>query len=72
MQISKIEESIIKIIVDDTDYNLDEYYDNLVYLEKQKILTFGDTNFRILENFFKKNDFATASLDLCLADDEYS
>ncbi len=45
MKIEKIDKKIIKIIAEQDDYNLDEYYDNLLFLESQNILTFGDTNY---------------------------
>jgi len=70
MQIFNIDPHCIKITIEKSDYNLDEYYDNLLYLEKKKILTFGDTNFRILETFFKNNNYVPVPLDLCFDDDK--
>ncbi len=70
MKIEKISNSIIKVIVDKNDYDLDEYYDNLIYLEKQNILTFGDTNFRVFEKFFVEHGYQPEALDLCLDDDK--
>lgn len=52
MKIEKIDEKIIKVTAGQDDYNLDEYYDNLLFLESQNILTFGDTNYRVFEKFF--------------------
>lgn len=52
MKIEKIDKKIIKVIVDQDNYNLDEYYDNLLFLESRNILTFGDTNYRVFEKFF--------------------
>ena len=70
MKIIKVSEKIIKIIVDQSDYRLDEYYENLVFLEKKNILTFGDTNFRVFDKFFIKNRYKPELLDLCLDDDK--
>lgn len=70
MKIETISKNIIKIIVDKNDYDLDNYNDNLIYLEEKKILTFGDTNFRVFEKFFKKNNYSPEPLNLCLFDDK--
>jgi hypothetical protein len=70
MKIKKIDEKIIKVIVDQNDYNLDEYYDNLLFLESQNILTFGDTNYRVFEKFFMDKGYNPKPLDLCLDDDK--
>lgn len=70
MKIEKIENKIIKVIIEEKDYNLDEYYDNLIYLEREDILTFGDTNFRIFEKFFQENGYKPELLNLCIDDDK--
>lgn len=56
MRIEKVKEKIIKVTVDQNDYNLDEYYNNLIFLESKNILAFGDTNYRIFEKFFTQKD----------------
>ncbi len=70
MKIQKVDNKIIKIIVEKDDYNLDEYYDDLIFLESKNILTFGDTNFRVLEKFFLNNGYKPEQLDLSLYDDK--
>lgn len=70
MKIEKIDKKIIKIIAEQDDYNLDEYYDNLLFLESQNILTFGDTNYRVFEKFFVEKGYNPEPLDLCLDDDK--
>jgi hypothetical protein len=70
MKIQKIDKKIIKIVVDESDYDLDDYNNNLIYLESKKILTFGDTNFKVFEKFFKENGYTPESLDLCYFDDK--
>lgn len=70
MKIEKIDKKIIKVIVEKDDYNLDEYYDNLLFLEARNILTFGDTNYRVFEKFFINKGYNPESLDLCLDDDK--
>lgn len=69
MKIEKVDSRTIKIITNQDDFDLDEYYDDLIYLEHQNILTFGDTNFRVLEKFFLENNYNPEPLDLCLDDD---
>jgi len=70
MKIKKINEKIIKIIVNQDDYNLDDYYDNLIFLESKNILTFGDTNYRVFEKYFIEKGYNPEPLDLCLDDDK--
>ena len=43
MKIDKINEKLIKIIVNQDDYNLDDYYADLIFLESKSVLTFGCT-----------------------------
>ena len=69
MRIEKVKEKIIKVTVDQNDYNLDEYYNNLIFLESKNILAFGDTNYRIFEKFFTQRGYDPKPLDLCLDDD---
>ena len=70
MKIEQIEGKIVRVVVGQDDYNLERYYDDLIFLESYGILTFGDTNFRVLKNFFVDNGYNPESLDLCLEDDE--
>lgn len=70
MKIEKADKRIIKVIVCQDDYNLDEYYDNLLFLESKNILTFGDTNYRVFEKFFVEKGYNPEPLDLCLDDDK--
>lgn len=70
MKIEKINEKIIKIIVNQDDYNLDDYYDNLIFLESKNVLTFGDTNYRVFEKYFTEKGYNPEPLDLCLDDDK--
>jgi len=70
MKIQKINKKIIRVVVSQDDYNLDEYYENLVFLESKNILTFGDTNYRVFEKFFTEKGYDPKSLDLCLDDDK--
>lgn len=70
MKIQKIADKIVRVTVEKEDYNLDEYYDNLIFLEKRKILTFGDTNFRVLEKFLLNNGYNPELLNLCIDDDK--
>ncbi len=69
MKIREIDDKTIKVVVSDEDFDLDGYYDNLIYLEERNVLTFGDTNFRVLERFFLEKGYEPQSLDLCLDDD---
>jgi len=70
MKLIKINERIIKFIVNQDDCNLDEYYNNLIFLESKNIITFGDTNYRVFENFFVDNGYNPEKLDLCVNDDK--
>ncbi len=70
MKVERINKNIIKIIVDQGDYNLDEYYDDLIFLESKNILTFGDTNYRVFEKFFAEKNYNPQPLDLCFDDDK--
>ncbi|MFA5841717.1 MAG: hypothetical protein WC835_01995 [Candidatus Paceibacterota bacterium] len=70
MKIQRTDEKIIRVTVSNEDFNLDEYSDDLIYLEKRNILTFGDTNFRVLEKFFLKHGYSPESLNLCFDDDK--
>jgi hypothetical protein len=70
MKIEKINKKVIKIIVDQGDYDLAEYYDSLIFLEAKNILTYGDTNYRVFEKFFEQNEYTPEPLDLCLEDDK--
>lgn len=70
MKIEKINKKLIKIIVTQDDCNLDEYYNNLIFLESKGILTFGDTNFRVFEKYFTEKGYNPKPLDLCLDDDK--
>ena len=70
MKIEKISEKLIKVIVDQDDYNLNDYYDNLIFLESKNILTFGDTNYRVFEKYFSEQGYKPEPLDLCLYDDK--
>lgn len=70
MRVEKIDKNIVRIVVDESDYNLNEYYDNLIFLESKNILTFGDTNYRVFEKFFAENGYSPESLDLCFDDDK--
>lgn len=70
MKIEKISKNIIRVVVDKGDYNLDEYYDNLLFIESKNILTFGDTNYRIFEKFLGQEGYDPKPLDLCLDDDK--
>lgn len=70
MKVQEISPGIIKVTVNNKDYNLDAYYNDLIFLEKSKILTFGDTNFRVLEKYFKRNRYKPELLDLCFDDDK--
>lgn len=70
MKIEKIDSRVIKVIADQNDYNIDEYYANLIFLESKNILTFGDTNYRVFEKFFIEKGYDPKALDLCLDDDK--
>ncbi len=70
MKIEKISKKIFKVSIDKEDYNLDEYYDNLIFLETKNVLTFGDTNFRIFEKFFLEKGYNPEPLNLCFDDDK--
>ncbi|MEK7564604.1 MAG: hypothetical protein AAB510_03525 [Patescibacteria group bacterium] len=70
MKIEKINKKLIKVIVDKDDYNLDEYNNNVQFLESKKILTFGDTNVKIFKKYFEGNGYNPEILDLCLDDDK--
>lgn len=70
MKIEKINSKAIKVIADQDDYRIDEYYDNLVFLESKNILTFGDTNYRVFEKFFIEKGYNPEALDLCFDDDK--
>jgi len=70
MRTKSIDKNIAKVVVEKDDYNLDDYCDNLIFLEAKNILTFGDTNYRIFERFFTENGYNPESLDLCLDDDK--
>ena len=69
MKIEKNNKKVLIITVDQSDYNLNEYYDNLIFLETKNILTYGDTNYRIFEKYFEQNGYNHEPLDLCLDDD---
>jgi len=69
MKVQNIDDKIVRVIIEKGDYNLDEYYENLVFLENENILTFGDTNFRVLEKFFHDMGYSPELLDLCIDDD---
>lgn len=70
MKIEKLGEKLARVVVSKDDYNLDEYYDNLIFLESKNILTFGDTNFKILERYFSAHGYDPEPLDLCFDDDQ--
>lgn len=70
MKIEKINKKVVIITVDQSDYNLDEYYDNLIFLETKNILTYGDTNYKIFEKYFEQKGYNPEPLDLCIDDDK--
>ncbi len=70
MKLEKINEKLIKIIVNQDDYNLDDYCADLIFLESKNILTFGDTNLKLFEKFFIENGYNLEPLDLCPDDDK--
>ncbi len=70
MKIEKISGKLIRVIVDQNDYNLDHYYEDLIFLESKNILTFGDTNYRIFEKYFFEQGYNPEQLDLCFDDDK--
>lgn len=70
MKTQRIAEGIVRVTIHEQDLNLDEYAENLIYLESKGILTFGDTNFRVLEKYFRERGYDPESLDLCLDDDK--
>lgn len=71
MNINKISNKIFKVSVDSKeDFNLDNYFDDLIFLEKKKILTFGDMNFRVFEKYFNKLGYNPEKVDLCFDDDK--
>lgn len=70
MKIKEVDRKIIKVTAEQGDYNLDEYYDNLLFLESRNILTFGDTNYRVFEKFFINEGHSPEPFDLCLDDDK--
>ncbi len=70
MRIERLAEKLVRVVVNEKDYNLDEYFDNLFFLESKNILTFGDSNFRIFEKYFLDNGYNPEMLDLCLDDDK--
>lgn len=70
MKVEVVDKNIVKVVIEKNDYDLDKYFDDLIFLEKKKILTFGDAHFRILEKFFKTNGYPIELLDLCFEDDK--
>jgi len=71
MKIIQIDDKVIKVKVSQKeDFNLDNYFEDLIYLEKENILTYGDMNFRVFEKYFLEHGFEPQQLDLCYTDDK--
>ena len=60
MKIEKNNKKVLIITVDQSDYNLNEYYDNLIFLETKISLHMVIQTIEYLKNILNKMDITTS------------